>query len=151
MSSRNVRREYVLAEAVRAGKFSAKRAAHWRKQYDRDPASTEAALAMLAPALDGPQPYPRDLFPELAKKDRGSFRALRSSPAATAPAPAPSSPSVGRTGLVAAPQVLASQSRGQPPQGALPGRPSADEIAAWSNALGFQRGAATGRVMRAGD
>jgi hypothetical protein len=151
MPSRNVRREYVIAEAIRAGKFSPQRAKHWRRQYDCDPVGTEAAIAVLAPALDETQPYPRDLFPELAKEDRGSFRALRSCPAATAPAPALSSPSVGRMGLVAAPQLVASQSRGQPPQGALPGRPSADEVAAWSNALGFQHREITGRVMRAGD
>jgi hypothetical protein len=38
------RREAVLAEAVRAGKFTAERLPHYRTMYDRDPAGTEAAI-----------------------------------------------------------------------------------------------------------
>jgi hypothetical protein len=41
------RREAVLAEAVRAGKFPAHRVPHYRREYDRDPAGTEALIAAL--------------------------------------------------------------------------------------------------------
>jgi hypothetical protein len=53
LSDHELRREHVLNEAVRAGKFTAARAAHYRALYDRDPAGTEQVLAMLAPALEG--------------------------------------------------------------------------------------------------
>jgi hypothetical protein len=41
------RREAVLAEAVRVGKFTADRLPHYRTMYDRDPAGTEAAINAL--------------------------------------------------------------------------------------------------------
>jgi len=41
------RREAVLAEAVRVGKFAAHRVPHYRTMYDRDPAGTEALIAAI--------------------------------------------------------------------------------------------------------
>jgi hypothetical protein len=62
------RREYVLAQAVSAGKFAPERSTHYRTLYDRDPAGTEVLLARLASgvAAGGGAPYPRELFPELS-------------------------------------------------------------------------------------
>jgi hypothetical protein len=146
------RRDYVINEAVRAGKFSPQRARHWRRQYDEDPAGTEATIAVLSPALDGPQPYPRDLFPELAKEGRGSFRALRSAPATTAAAPVVPSPTFGngRTERSATAPPSARRSGVRPPT-ADAGKPSVEDVATWSSALGFQSRETSGRVTRAGD
>ena len=44
-----VRRDYLLEQAVRAGKFPATRIPHYVAQYDRDPAGTEQLLASLTP------------------------------------------------------------------------------------------------------
>jgi len=43
-----VRRDYLIEQAVTAGKFPPERAAHYREQYDRDAAGTERLLASLA-------------------------------------------------------------------------------------------------------
>jgi hypothetical protein len=48
------RREAVLAEAVRVGKFLPHRVPHYRAMYDRDPAGTEnliAAIHALGPGV----------------------------------------------------------------------------------------------------
>lgn len=138
------RRDYLISEAIRAGKFTAARAQHYRQMYDRDPAGTEQLLAALAPAgtalaaagalagHPGPQaepaPYPRELFPELARHDRH----------------APVAPALA---AVAAPQP------------APPARPAADpgvippeQVARWSAELFPETQAARGgRVTRAND
>ena len=44
-----VRRDYLLEQAVRAGKFPATRIPHYAARYDRDPAGTEQLLASLTP------------------------------------------------------------------------------------------------------
>jgi hypothetical protein len=58
------RREALLDQAVRAGKFPPQRRAHWSELYDRDPAGTERVLSVLAssaplptmPAMPTPPP-----------------------------------------------------------------------------------------------
>jgi hypothetical protein len=146
------RRDHVVGEAVRAGKFSPRRAKHWRTQYDRDPAGTEAALALLQSPLDGPQPYPRELFPELAKGDRVSrFRALGSLPVAKAATP------ISRTTLPGPGQVRsaapspARSARRPSPSGAGPDVPRFEDVADWSEQLGFPDNRVVGRVTRAAD
>lgn len=133
-SSQELRREYVLNAAVASGKFTEARRAHWSQQYDRDPAGTEATLAALASVTVGAAPYPRDLFPELARQGRAaSGRPSRIAPAATAarhPAPRPAPPA------------------------AESGVPSPEQVSAWSRALFPDAPAADApfaRVMRAND
>lgn len=93
------RREQLLAEAVRAGKFTAQRAEHYRQLYDSDPAGTEQVLAALAPVgnaitaaavlagapaavLAEVPPYPRELFPELVRRERRAAPPAAAEPAA---------------------------------------------------------------------
>jgi len=63
----HARRDAVISAAIAAGKFSEDRRSFWETHYDRDPAGTEATLAMLAPVLPV-EPYPRELFPELRRQ-----------------------------------------------------------------------------------
>jgi hypothetical protein len=71
------RREAVLADAVRAGKFLPHRVPHYRTMYDRDPAGTEALIAAIyavggdvlghtqaaAPAEPGQAQHPHPVVP----------------------------------------------------------------------------------------
>jgi|SRR5581483_7137257 len=142
------RRDYVISEAIRAGKFTAARAKHWRKQYDRDPAGTEAAIAVLASPLDGPQPYPKELFPELSSRRRGSSPvASPTSPAATAAAPTRVLSEPQRVGSATPPPARSEQ----PPLSTGTAEPSAEDVAGWSSALGFQNTPVAGRVTKAAD
>jgi hypothetical protein len=66
-----VRREYLLDQAILAGKFPEQRRAHWSEQYDRDPVGTEqvfASLASLPKVAADARPYPQGLFPELQRQ-----------------------------------------------------------------------------------
>jgi hypothetical protein len=84
-TDRELRRDHLIEQAVAAGKFPPSRREHWAREYDRDPAATEVTLAALAPALvgvrsptalaAGDSPYPRELFPELARADRRAGQA----------------------------------------------------------------------------
>lgn len=47
MTDQELRREHLISAAISAGKFTAERAAHYRAQYDKDPAGTERLLAAL--------------------------------------------------------------------------------------------------------
>jgi hypothetical protein len=87
MDNHALRREHVINEAIRAGKFSESRRAFWTAEYDRNPARTEQTLASLASGLDGEPPYPRELFPELSR--RHSPHTRRTAVAASAPPPPP--------------------------------------------------------------
>jgi hypothetical protein len=128
-----IRRDYLIGQAVQAGKFTAARAPFYQEMYDRDPAGTEQILAMLGPALAGvrgldpaeQQPYPRSLFPELDRRARRQ----------------------------AAPPAIA----GNAPEAAEHARPvtpaaevdlSPDQVGAWSHQLGFDTAAKAGRVTR---
>jgi hypothetical protein len=133
------RRDYLIGEAVAAGKFMAERAPFYRERYDRDPAGTEQVLAMLAPALAGvaglePAPYPRELFPELDRRARRAAGVPATfAPAATAPPAA--------TAAHARPVTPAAESALTP-----------EQVGAWSHELGFDRvEASVGRVARAND
>jgi hypothetical protein len=84
-SDYELRREYVIGECVRAGKFSDARAPFWREQFDRDPAGTEQTLAALTPVLEGTPPYPRELFPQLSQRRHAHMR--NGTVAATVPSP----------------------------------------------------------------
>lgn len=170
------RRDYVINEAVRAGKFTRARGKFWRRQYDRDPVGTEAALALMASPLDGPQPYPKELFPELSRMGRrGLLPPTRRSPAAAAVTPisrvlpdsgvrsAAPQPAVGpvshaRTSDVAAGRIVrpatppSAGHGGRPPSRVRPGeRPSGADVEQWSASLGFKDAVTTGRVMKAND
>jgi hypothetical protein len=88
------RRDYVLDQAVAAGKFSAARRAHWQAQYDRDPFGTEQTLAVLASGLASGgasavpgfnSPHTASLFPDLARarqprRGRAAARVAATSP-----------------------------------------------------------------------
>jgi hypothetical protein len=118
------RRDYVLSEAIAAGKFGESRRAHWQGQYDRDPAGTEQVLAALVSVHPEP-PYPRSLFPEL---DRRQQRPGRAHATATATAPPP------------------------PPTPAATGDISDEVVAGWSRSLFPETASASsGRVTRAHD
>jgi hypothetical protein len=90
LDSYTLRKEHVINEAVRAGKFGESRREFWSSEYDRDPAGTERTLAALVPATAGTEPYPADLFPHLQRR----HPQMRSATvAATAPiTPAPPAP-----------------------------------------------------------
>jgi hypothetical protein len=64
------RRDAILTAAIAAGKFSEQRRPVWASNYDRDPAGTEATIALLAVPPHMAQPYPPQLFPELARQTR---------------------------------------------------------------------------------
>lgn len=64
------RRDHVLSAAIAAGKFSEQRRTVWAAAYDRDPAGTEALIALLTSPFAPAEPYPRELFPELAGEQR---------------------------------------------------------------------------------
>lgn len=141
-----LRRDYVIGEAVRAGKFSESRAAYWSAEYDRDPAGTEATIASLASLTEGPQPYPREiLFPTRTRlsRQRAGSSALAT---ATAPAAAPAPPA-------AAKEVPSGDGTGTGP--GIPGSgPSPEEVAEWSARLfpeAVAAGAGPRRVTRARD
>jgi hypothetical protein len=89
-NNHELRREYVLDQAIASGKFGPARRAHWHRQYDLDPSGTEQVLASLASATVGEPPYPRELFPELSRQR--SPRARKTAVAATAAPPAPTPP-----------------------------------------------------------
>lgn len=98
MHDQPFRREYVLDTAVAAGKFAESRRAHYRQMYDRDPAGTEQLLAALASVGSEKPPYPRELFPELARlpsfppeedADAGVVAMSRRQPPSSGHAPAP--------------------------------------------------------------
>lgn len=134
MQTDTVRRDYLIDQAVRKGKFPATRAGFYREAYDRDPAGTEQALAMLTPALAGvagldpaDAPYQRALFPELDRQARRAAPVTALAAGAeqvrpTAPAPPAAQPEL-----------------------------TPEQVAAWSHALGFDKTAASGRVIRAND
>jgi hypothetical protein len=52
------RRDVAIANAVRAGKITARSAADWKRRWDRDPGGTERTLAGLAavPGLNDDSP-----------------------------------------------------------------------------------------------
>src|SRR5215207_1440052 len=95
-------REGVLDSAVRAAKIPPERVPIYREMYDRDPTGTVQLIQSLSPgvppeaaaALDefaGQQsPYPRELFPELARRPRAALgpaiaRAAEESPSLPSP------------------------------------------------------------------
>lgn len=53
------RREYLMDQAIRAGKFPPERRTHWAALYDRDPAGIEETLAMLTAATGLPALPPK--------------------------------------------------------------------------------------------
>jgi hypothetical protein len=86
-SNHELRREHVISECIRAGKFNKARAPFWEKEYDRDPAGTERTLTALVSVTEGAPPYPPELFPHLSQRRRPQVHSA--SVAATAPPPAP--------------------------------------------------------------
>lgn len=141
-NNHELRREYVLDQAVAAGKFSRSRAAYWRGEYDRDPAGTEQTIASLASALTPDPPYPREiLFPTRLSRRRASSPAPAT---ATAPAAAPAPPAAAR-------EVPSGDEAGTGP--GIPGSgPSPEDVAAWSARLFPETvHAGAGRVTRAHD
>ena len=127
------RREYVISEAVRAGKFSESRADHYRQMFDADPPGTERVLAALASALPGEHPYPPELFPELARS-RKLAQTRASSSSSSPPLPyAPSPPTVS----------LAEEGAG--------GGVTPEQVAAWSRQLFPETRGVSGRIVRCND
>jgi hypothetical protein len=127
------RREYVISEAVRAGKFSESRADHYRQMFDADPPGTERVLAALASALPGEHPYPPELFPELARSrnrrsDVQAASHLPRAPLPQAPSPQPSTGAVGAEGGV-----------------------TSEQVAAWSRQLFPETRGVSGRIVRCND
>jgi hypothetical protein len=126
-------REHLLNAAVAAGKFPESRRGHWRALYDHDPAGTAQVIAALTPAVGpnptfGVTPYPRELFPELARQpshmrfasrqaDVGVAAVSFQSPPATRPSPA---------------QAPLSVPSSSPAAIALP---TAEQVSAWSREL----------------
>lgn len=49
-----IKRDQTVAAAVKAGKFTAKRAGYWRDQWDKNPAGTERAISLMAGGLTDP-------------------------------------------------------------------------------------------------
>lgn len=123
-----LRREYVIDQAIAAGKFGENRRTFWRGEYDRNPAGTEQTLAALASVTEGTPAYPREiLFPPTQRRHPP---ARRSSVAATVTSPTPQ------------------------PAPVPPAAPASDEqVAGWTREL-FPETAAAGarsRVTRAND
>src|SRR5829696_5813274 len=50
-----VERDATIAAAVRDGRFSAERAAHWTDRWDRDPEGTKRTIAKLQPGVALPE------------------------------------------------------------------------------------------------
>lgn len=72
-------RDSTIAAAVRDGKFSADRADHYRRLWDRDPKGTKRAIASLAPGVAqlaagevGDDSYPADWLRLPAASGSGS-------------------------------------------------------------------------------
>lgn len=127
LNDHELRREYVLDQAIAAGKFGEARRAHYAALYNRDPAGTEQVLAVLASATDGEPPYPRTLFPELARPRSGR------SPTRAAALPPPPPPPAARPTTDDGLDAL---------------------VAGWSKQLfpeAAAAGARPGRIMRAND
>jgi hypothetical protein len=127
-----LRRDYLVEQAVQAGKFPPERRGHWRTLYDRDPAGTETTLAALAPALvgvrtpsallAGDSPYPRELFPELVRADRRAVVTTQVAPATAAvahPRPAAPPPEASETEL--SPELVSNWSHDMFPEAAASG------------------------------
>jgi hypothetical protein len=109
-------REYLLDDAVRAGKFPSDRKHVYRDMFDRDPQGTLTLINSLAPGIEPGvaaaldrlgerSPYPRELFPELRRRPRAVLAAAIThaaeeppslpSPVAEAPLPVKSAPVAG--------------------------------------------------------
>jgi hypothetical protein len=123
------RRDQLLDHAIASGKFGEARRAHWAAQYDRNPAGTEQALAVMV-GVGGKPPYPPELFPELQRprqrSERGAVLAVVNP--STEPPP---------------PQSFASDAHVTP-----------EQVKAWSQQLfpeAVPEGASFGRITRAHD
>jgi len=53
-TEQTIKRDRVIDAAVAAGKFTAKRTGYWRDQWDKNPAGTERAIALMAGGLTDP-------------------------------------------------------------------------------------------------
>jgi|SRR5579871_2748689 len=116
------RRDTVLDYAIAAGKFSEQRRPFWATAYDRDPAGTEAVINLFAVPPHMTEPYPRELFPELARRVPSADRE-------TALAGQPVVASIGSTSTL-----------------------TAELVAGWSRQLFPETHAACeGRITKAGD
>ncbi|HVC07156.1 MAG TPA: hypothetical protein VND98_06200 [Solirubrobacterales bacterium] len=53
-TEQTIKRDQTINAAVKAGKFSTKRTGYWRDQWDKNPAGTERAIALMAGGLTDP-------------------------------------------------------------------------------------------------
>lgn len=114
--SPDVLRETILDRAVQAGKIPAERRDQYRTLYDRDQPGAVRLIASLSPGVppevvaalasvaDEP-PYPRELFPELARRPRAVVSAAirrtpEEPPSYPSPAAAASPPSAAEAPLI---------------------------------------------------
>jgi hypothetical protein len=121
------RRDAVLGDAIRAGKFSEARRDHYALMYDSDPAGTEAAIEIMAGGLV-PAGAANDAYmdqhltpPELARavaarearEDAAAIQARTAPPTPAAPAPS----RVGRTAAAGKPKPTSRPAAGRLPAG----------------------------------
>jgi hypothetical protein len=99
-------------------------------------AEIRAAIATADHVLAGNSPYPRELFPELGRRDRRAASSTR----ATA---TPSEQVVDRAGR--------GVPHARPVTAAAEAELTAEVVAGWSAELGFAAGPGPGRVTRAND
>jgi hypothetical protein len=109
-------RETILDRAVQVGKIPTGRRDHYRTLYDRDQPGTVRLIASLAPgvpleaaaalaSITAEPPYPRELFPELARRPRAVVSAAigrtpEEPPSFTSPAAAASPPLAAEAPLI---------------------------------------------------